>query len=259
MRGPSIGRLVLWVLVAVLTVSGCSGDSSDEPDAAASPESSASSSPTDAASPESSDTSEAGGSTTPGELPGRAVKSRVEAGAELSVMGVAYDEQLSVLVVPAGDEAVTAIGPTAAVAATGRSRKLDGQVWHEVEAGGSTGWVPAASLAWMGDTTDETVGLVRSRGERPVADSVERLGTIVTRSSSYNDPTSGTRVVQSAAPSGTDPVQVTYDITGIPDDSITGARLHLFAVPTDDGRWRLQTVELTTLCGRGLDDRGFCL
>ncbi len=214
-----------------------------------------SSGPTDSASPTEA--------TTPATLPGRKVDAGVARGEQLTVIGVSYDDQLSLLTAPGGDEAVTALAPRSDVVATGRSRTLgrgpDGGVWHEVEGGGATGWVPARSLAWVGQTTDETQAMLRAMGKRPVADTMLGLGRIVTRASAYNDPSSGSRVVVSVAPTEGDVAEVTYDVTGIADDSVAGVRIHLFAVPTEAGRYSLTSVELTYLCGRGLDQRDRCV
>ena len=52
--------------------------------------------------------------------------------------------------------------------------------------------------------------------------------------------------------------EVTYDVIGFPDDSVTGVRLHVFGEPSGNG-FVLRTVESTTLCARGATGGRLCL
>lgn len=255
-------RLTPVALVAVLLVGACTGTEpatspeteTDSPSAA-----SLSPSPPESADPTSSPdpTTDAG----PVELPGDKVETAVSKGQLLVVMGVEYDQTLDLRVSPEPDaEVAGGVGPLSDVTATGASRRVgDTGIWHEVRAGDMTGWAPAGSLAWRGETVDETSAMVRSLNRRPKGEDMLDLGRKIARASSYNDPTSGAKVSVTSAPTDGDPGQVTVDITGVPDDSVVGVRLSVFGSPNDDGGYTVKTVELTYLCGRGVDKRGFCV
>lgn len=262
---PSPTRSLAAVLLATaLTVSACGTDVDVDDDSAASPTPTAttSPSPTEDSSPADTASPTATGSPTePVELPGRAVNTRVKEGEVLMVIGVAYDavEELRQAPDPSSSS-VTGIAPLSDVVATGASRRVPGTgVWHEVESGGSTGWVPAAALAWRGETTDETSAMVRSLGRRPKGTDMLDLGRKIAKASSFNDPTAGSKVTVSAPPTDGDPGQITLDVTGVPDDSVVAVRLQVFGSPNDEGGYTTKSVELTYLCGRGVDRRGFCV
>ncbi len=47
--------------------------------------------------------------------------------------------------------------------------------------------------------------------------------------------------------------EITVDVVGLPDDSIHGHRLHVFATPHESGEaFTLKSVERTLLCARGV-------
>ncbi len=68
---------------------------------------------------------------------------------------------------------------------------------------------------------------------------------------------SGAEWVVSVAPSVGDLGEVTYDVVDFEDDSVRGARLHVFGEPAEGG-FVLRSVELTVLCSRGVSD-GLCI
>ena len=108
-----------------------------------------------------------------------------------------------------------------------------------------------------------------SLGGVPTAASMLELGGIVAAATaSVDDPVS--RVTVTVAPSeGGDLGEVTYDVVGLPDDSVVGVRLHVFGTPTDadlprsaflqTSAFTLKTVESTSLCGRGVTPDGLCV
>lgn len=259
-RSPS-RWLAPWLVATALAVSACGTDVSvDAEDDRSSP------SPAETSSPTATETvtetpAETGSPSAPLELPGRKVETRVGKGEVLLGIGIPYDAELALRQVPDPDApSVTGVAPLSDVTATGQSRRVpDTGVWHEVESSGATGWVPASSLAWRGQTTDETSAMVRSLGKRLKGTDMADLGRKIARASSFNDPTSGSKVTVSAAPTDGDPGQVTLDITGVPDDSIVAVRLQVLGSPNDDGGYTTKSVELTYLCGRGVDRRGFCI
>ncbi|XTP35420.1 hypothetical protein ACORG1_03930 [Mycobacterium sp. TJFP1] len=176
------------------------------------------------------------------------------AGATLAVVGVQYDSTLPLRSSPGADQPVAASpGPLADdLVATGRTRQLDSSIWYEVSTGGVTGWADSASLAYLGETYDATERIVAKLGSRPTADSMLELGRIVAMATaSTEDPASQVTVAIAPTVQG-DLGEVTYDVVGFPDDSVSGERLHTFGMPGD--RFTLKTVEATTLCRRGVSD-----
>lgn len=258
MSSSMSGRLTPVALAVVLLLGACTGT---EP--ATSPESETASPSAVSESPSESGALSPSPSVTPSpaQLPGEKVKTAVSKGEVLVVMGVAFDQTLDLRVSPEPAAAIAgAVEPLSDVTATGASRRVDDTgVWHEVRAGDMTGWVPAGSLAWRGETVDETSAMVRALNRRPTGEDMLDLGRKIARASSFNDPASGSQVSVASRPTDGDPGQVTLDITGVPDDSIIGVRLNVFGVPNDDGGYTVKSVELTYLCGRGVDRRGFCV
>ncbi|MGD9704543.1 MAG: hypothetical protein AB7J47_23375 [Acidimicrobiia bacterium] len=204
-------------------------------------------------------------------LPGESIDNGPAAGAVLAVVGVPFDDVLEVRSAPGDDQdVVTSLEPLADdVVATGRARLLASSGWFEVTANGTTGWANAAFLAYLGDTTDTTSAVVAALGGIPTATSMLELGGIVAgTAASVDEPSS--RVTVAVAPSErADLGEVTYDVVGLPDDSIYGVRLQVFGTPTDADLPRsallrattfaLKTVETTTLCRRGVTDDRLCI
>ncbi len=194
-------------------------------------------------------------------LPGTPWEFGPEAGAILAVVGVAFDDALNVRAQPGADRTiVTTLAPTAGDAvATGRARQLaGGAIWVELAANGATGWANLRYLSRQAETIDATAAFVERLGERPTAATMLELGRIVADSIATVDPSS--RVVVVKGPQGEhDLGEVVYDVLGFGDDSVQGARLHVFGRPTDDRQaFTLVSVEETTFCARGVHG-GLCV
>lgn len=62
----------------------------------------------------------------------------------------------------------------------------------------------------------------------------------------------GPRLVQSVAAAVGDLGEITYDVVGLQDDSVSGYRLHVFGTTSPSGEgFILKSVEDTTFCSRG--------
>lgn len=196
----------------------------------------------------------------PGPVPttGRAADLPYPAGTRLGVVGVAHDDVLNVRAGPGAGFPVTArLAPlTTDVETTGRGWNPGGSIWAEVRSGGSTGWVSLRFVAGLDGTEDATAGVVQVLGERPTAPTMAALGRTVAEALASSDPPS--TIVMSVPPSTGDLGEVTYDVLGFADDSVAGARLHVFGEPTASG-FALRSVEATWLCARGATpDGGLC-
>jgi hypothetical protein len=200
-------------------------------------------------------------STPAGQLPGEAYDNGPEAGVELVVVGVRYDDVLNVRAMPDSEAAVVAeLAPTGTATATGQARLLPSSAWYEVEADGGTGWVSAQFVAQPGDTSDITSQLVAGAGGSfPIASDMEELGqdVVVAVAGSVDSGEAGLDTVMVVAPSVGDLGEVTFDVVGYPDDALYGQRLHVFGESGEGGGFDLKAVEATLLCRRGVID-GVC-
>ncbi|MGD2052272.1 MAG: SH3 domain-containing protein [Acidimicrobiia bacterium] len=193
-------------------------------------------------------------------LPGEPIDLFWHEGDILGVVGVAHDDVLNVRAGPGVSfDIVTTLDPiTDDVVATGHTRQLTSSFWTQIEAGGITGWVNVAYLAYLGATVDDTAATVGLLGEIPTAETMVDLGTSIAEAHASTDVESD--IVLSVAPTVGDLGEVTYDVVGLADDAEYGVRLHVFATPDDSGEgFTLATVELTPLCGRGVSADGLCL
>jgi hypothetical protein len=197
--------------------------------------------------------------TTSSTLAGEPIDFFPEDGHVLSVVGVAHDDVLNVRVGPGiFNDKVDAIEPTGTTTATGNARDLGQAIWVEHDTGDAVGWSNYAFLAYRGGTSDVTSQVVGNLGEVPTAESMEALGLIVAQSLASTEEVRSVIVMSVEATVG-DLGEVTYDVVGLPDDSIKGHRLHVFGEPVTDG-FTLRNVELTALCQRGVDEDGeLCL
>jgi len=186
-----------------------------------------------------------------GDLPGTPVDFPPRASASLAVVGVAADDVLNVRSGPGTDfEVVATLTPLAeGVEARGENRQLpDGAVWARVFVStGNLGWANTAFLLQLGDTTDETSAYYPTPADRPTAPDLVALAEAVATEVASSEPRSRVTVVD--GPSEGDLGEVTVDVLGIGDDSVGGFRLHVL----------LRTVEVTTLCSRGVDDQRRCV
>jgi len=174
-------------------------------------------------------------------------------GAIIGVVGVRYDDVLNVRSGPdVTFDVVGTLEPTQmGIAGTGEGWQLpSGSVWWRIDADGVVGWANQRFLSRMGGVDDLTSFVVGQLGEVPVAETMSGLGAIV--AATFADVDSGSLVVVSVAPTVGDLGEVTYDVTGVGDDSLGGYRLHIFGQPTDSGSFSLMAVEATMMCQRGV-------
>lgn len=183
-----------------------------------------------------------------------------DAGDQVAVIGVAFDDLLMVRSGPGVEYAVVAtLDPRAiGIPITGRAQLLPSSIWHEVDIDGVTGWVNSSYVALLGATDDATSRVVAAHGSIPTADTMLDLGALV--SENFAGSESGTRITVTIAPSMNDLGEVAYDVIGLDDDSVVGYRLHVFGQQIDgSGPFSLHSVERTMLCFRGVTNEGLCL
>lgn len=179
-------------------------------------------------------------------------------GPVLGVVGVRFDDMLNVRSGPGvGFPVVGALSPTATgIAGTGDGWQLpSGAVWWRIDSGSVEGWAASRFLSRIDGTTDVTSSVVGALGELPTAETMLDLGTLVAQT--FVDTDVGSDVVQVTAPTVGDLGEIAFDVIGLADDSVGGARVHVFATPGDES-FTLKAVELTAFCTRGLAE-GICV
>jgi hypothetical protein len=191
-------------------------------------------------------------------LPGEPFGSGPTAGQSLAVIGIAAGRTLAVRSLPgSGQPTLTTLAPVATgVVAAGRARLVGSTIWDEVTVRGVTGWAEAAHLAAPADTTDLTAEVVQRLGRRPVAETMLDLGTAVAQVYVSTEPPS--TVTVSVSPSVGDLGEITVDVVGLGDDSVTAMRLHIFGTPGTES-FTLKSVEGTPFCSRGVAASGRCV
>ncbi len=191
-------------------------------------------------------------------LPGDPIDFGPAAGDVLAAIGVAHDDVLNLRSAPGADQAILAGIPPlySELIALGATRQLAASMWIEVDYSGLTGWVNLRFIAYLGATSDATADIVSNLGETPVTETMLELGLMVAESLVSEEPASD--LVLAAAPTVGDLGEVTYDVIGLGDDSVRGVRVHVFGQPGNDG-FSLDSVEVTPLCGRGVDGGGLCV
>jgi hypothetical protein len=193
-----------------------------------------------------------------GGLPGEPIDFGPAAGDVLAVIGVAHDDVLNLRSAPGADQEILAGIPPlhTGLIALGHTRELPRSFWIEVEYSGGTGWVNLSFVGYLGDTFDATSAIVDELGELPSAPTMLELGESVADVLGSKEPPS--ELVVTVAPRDGDPGEVTFDVIGLGDDVVRGLRAHVFGSP-DNGGFVLDTVEVTSLCGRGVTDDGACI
>ena len=196
--------------------------------------------------------------TTTTELPGEASDLGPEAGDRLVVMGVAYDDTLNVRAAPGANQPIVhELAPTADdLIALGRTRRLPGSFWHQIEVDGISGWVNASFVGQPGPVDDVTASVVQRMGGIPEAGTMLELGDLIAGALAVDDPPS--RIILTVAPTEGDLGEVTFDIVGLEDDAVSGFRIHIFGAPGGEGFY-LDTVEARNFCSRAVDSQGFCV
>lgn len=201
-------------------------------------------------------TSTANTTTTSTTLPGEIVDFGPAEGDTLMVIGVRYDDVLNVRAGPGvGFDIVETLEPDDLdVNAMGETRQIPGAFWISVDVDGTVGWVNMRYVGFEGSTDDLTHVVVEEIGY-PTSDTMAELGLIVARTFASDDPKSD--IVLVVDESVGDLGEVTYDIIGLGDDAVLGVRAHVFGQPSDEG-FGLMSVEVTTICGRGITEDGLC-
>jgi hypothetical protein len=175
----------------------------------------------------------------------------------LMVIGVRHDDILNLReAAGTAHNVIEQIPPTADdVVALGQTQELPSSFWILVEYSGSSGWVNLSYIGYQGDTYDDTAQIIADMGERPSESSMTALGELIAEQYVSEEPESD--VVQVTPVTTGDLAEVTYDVIGLGDDAVRGVRLHVFAEKEGAG-FSLRTIEVTLLCGRGVDD-GACV
>jgi hypothetical protein len=197
--------------------------------------------------------------TNPGsDLPGEPIDFGPAEGDTLAVIGVAHDDLLNLRVAPGANQVILEGIPPLydSLIALGETRQLPGAMWIAVSYEGTEGWVNLRYVGYLGETSDATSSVVDALGGTPRAGTMLGLGLIVAESLASEDPPSD--LVVTAAPTVGDLGEIVSDVIGGGDDAVRGARAHVFGLPEDEV-FVLETVELTTICGRGVTEDGFCI
>jgi hypothetical protein len=173
----------------------------------------------------------------------------------VAVIGVAHDDVLNLRAAPGADQPIVAEIPNTydSLTAAGETRELPGSFWIGVNYEGTPGWVNLRYIGYLGDTTDETSALI---GPVPGAETMLDLGFLVADFLASEEPPSDIVLVE--APTVGDLGEVTYDVIGLGDDAVRGLRVHVFGTPITEA-FTLRTVEVTVICGRGVDAEGLCV
>jgi hypothetical protein len=190
-------------------------------------------------------------------LAGKPIDFGPDAGDVLMVIGVRHDDVLNLRAGPGANQPIRdEIPPTFDdLVAEGNTRELPSSFWLEVDYDGTGGWVHMSYIGYQGDTYDDTSQIIGDMGERPTESSMTALGELIAEQYVSEEPESD--VVQVTPVTTGDLAEVTYDVIGLGDDAVRGVRLHVFA-EEDGAGFSLRTIEVTLLCGRGVDD-GACV
>ncbi len=124
----------------------------------------------------------------------------------------------------------------------------------------STPVTPAASPSlsppfFLGGTDDITYRVLELFVDTPVAETMLDLGLMIAQAlfPEDEDVEGSLRISIAGDPVVGDLGEIVVDVVGLPDDSILGYRLHVFATPHESGEaFTLKSVESTLLCARGV-------
>lgn len=250
----------MLVAIGVLAAA-CGGDAGEITTTTSGPSTTTTVVPTTTADPRTTTTTMAATTSTAAPtttLPGEPIDFGPADGDVLMVIGVAHDDVLNLRAAPGADRPILAgIPPTYdRLVAEGDTRDLSPGFWIEVDYDGTVGWVSLSFVAYEGAVTDQTSTVVSELGERPSEQTMTELAEVVAEVfDSDEEPESD--IVQVTTASSGDLAEITYDVIGLGDDSVRGFRLHVFAEESANGL-TLRSVEVTTLCGRGVTDDGLC-
>lgn len=194
-----------------------------------------------------------------------------EEGAEVGVAGLdPAADPLQVYAEPTrSSEVVGELESTDAVELGGRERQhREGQdqgPWTEIRLADGYGWLTSSpesgGIYWFGGTEEITGEITEeftevASNEDPL-ELVEAVGSArVERAGGGEDGLGPSRVLVSE-PKDFDEEFYRVDVTGMPDDSVSGERL--FITLEDAGaRYELREVRRTVICYRGVSDGGLC-
>lgn len=248
-------KLTLTSVALALTLAACGGG--DTGASTTTTEAATTSTTTPTTQPETTTTT-APATTTTTELAGEEIDFGPAEGDEVAVIGVAHDDVLNLRSAPDANADILAEIPNRhdELIALGHTRNVGDAFWIEVEYDGTTGWVHYSFIGYLGVTDDMTAAVIDELGETPVAETMLDIGAAVAETFASEEPESD--IVLTVAPTVGDLGEVTYDVIGIGDDAVRGFRVHVFAQPEDE-TFGLKSVEVTTLCGRGVTAEGLCL
>lgn len=177
----------------------------------------------------------------------------------LSVVGIGHDSNLNLRDAPEG-QVVGRLGSQATdIVPTGTTRSQSGTIWLEVQVEDTVGWVSSEYVAPLGTTFDATPQIVTILGDSPSAETLTGLGRLVANAIATEDPEPRIRI--SGAPVAGVVSGITMDVVGLPDDSVRGLRLRVFAQASEGGDgYTLRNVEGTVMCfsERGVSAEGLC-
>lgn len=258
MKPPSLRHAVFVFAALVLGASACGDDDTAADDTTSTTDvevtTTTSTPPSSTTTAPQTTSAEATGPVDDADLPGEPFDIGPGEGAVVSVVGVASDDVLNVRRLPdVTSDILDELDPlTDDVELTGRKRLLTTSAWWEIDLGDDVGWANSAFLAPTAATNDITSQLLADMGGAVTADSVDGVIDQVIDHFTQGVDEPVPDVVVSSAPSDGDLIEGTVDVTGYPDDSVLGERLHLF-IAEENATFGLRTVESTTLCRRGSD------
>jgi len=173
--------------------------------------------------------------------------------------GVDREDTLEVRAGPgASFDVVAELEPLATgLVATGHHRRLDDELWSEVDADGLVGWAETRFLLQLGAADDITEELADDPDGLPRAGDMVALAEEVGARRASEEPPSRVAVIEE--PEIGDLGSVTVDVVGLGDDALGGERLHVLAEKTDDGGFVVQSVRRLALCSRGVTADGLCV
>lgn len=200
----------------------------------------------------------------------------IPAGAVLGVVGIAFDDDLTVHALPGPDQPVVGTLPSLALnlVALGRAQLVaPAEVYREVSADGVTGWVDSDHALYVTGPTDITASVVAELGGTPSAPSILELGRTVVDALGP-PPDAPSRVLVVVAKPTTGPTaEVTFDEffgEEFGDDSVAGSRYRVVGRQIAAGNlpetgfasaveYELVRVDQIGICWRGATDDGLCV
>ena len=211
---------------------------------------------------------EPGDDSASGELPGDPFDIGPVAGEEMSVVGVAHDDELNFRVAPdPGSEIVTSVTPlrgSELITSKGEGRLLDPGAWWHVEVASEDAWANFAFLGALGPVslkTDDVLGLVDADTETEfdsIEDFSEQLRAAQEELNGGPEPTL-TFVTSPVPGEETDPEggETVIDILGYGDDALRGERF-LIQYEWNGSGITVSAIEVNPICQRGVSG-GRCL